>query len=63
MTEAGVMDLARALREVQTDFRLDAISATMVLPSGSLTIRFTGVRAPLGVLEDEEGHTVAIRVP
>jgi hypothetical protein len=63
MSAVGVMDLARALRELQTDFRLDEVSARMVLPSGSLTIRFTGVRTPLGVIEDEQGHTVAINVP
>ena len=60
---AGVMELAGALRELQTEYRLDVVSATMALPAGSITIRFTGVQSPIGVLEDDKGNTVAINVP
>jgi hypothetical protein len=63
MSDATVVELARAMREVQMDYRLDEISAMMVLPTGSITIRFTGLETPLGVLENEKGYTVAIDVP
>ena len=60
---AGVDELARAMRELQTDFKLDVVSATMLLPTGQVTIRFTGVQTPIGELEDERGNTVAIHAP
>jgi hypothetical protein len=59
----GVMELARSLRELQTDHELDVVSATKRTAFGFITIRFTGVQTPIGVLEDEKGCTVAINVP
>jgi hypothetical protein len=59
----GVLDLAKALRELQGDFDLDVISATKRTPQGLITIRFTGIDSPIGELENDQGLTVAINVP
>jgi hypothetical protein len=56
----GVRELVDALRAVQVEHGLDA---TMVLTNGHITIRFTGVQAPIGTLEDQDGNTVAINAP
>ena len=60
---AGVVELTRTLRELQLEFDLLTISATVPTNVGMVTMRLTGVQSPIGVLEDEDGNTVAIRVP
>lgn len=59
----GVLELAQALRALQTDYELDVISATRRTAHGLITIRFTGVTSPIGELENEAGVVVAINVP
>lgn len=56
----GAHDLVAALRSLQEDYRLDAIAATQLLPGGPLTVRITGLEAPVLSIEDSAGHLVTV---
>lgn len=57
----NLRDLAVALRELQLEFGLAAISATMVSAADTLTLRFEGLSEPaIGTIENRAGTMITI---
>lgn len=60
--QPGVRELTLALRQVQVEYQLAAIEATMVLPTITIKLRLSGVESPLGELEDDRGNSVQLDI-
>lgn len=56
----GIHDLVDALRGVQASFQLDALSATVALDHGPMTLRLNGRDHPLLTIEDANGVVVTV---